>query len=72
MLRGAFGIQMIDGFGKRMIDVLNRGKSAAKKRSTEIDRASQADIIAEAPSLVIWQVGTNAVFRNNVPEYDVR
>jgi hypothetical protein len=23
----------------------------------------EPDVIAEAPSLVIWQVGTNAVFR---------
>ena len=67
MLRGAFGIQMIGGFGKRMIYVINRGVGG-EEASTEIDRL-QSDVIDEKPALVIWQVGTNAVFRNTVPDF---
>lgn len=62
MLRGAFGIQKIDGIGKRMINVINRGVGG-EEATTEL-RRMQADVIDEAPALVIWQVGTNAVFRN--------
>jgi hypothetical protein len=49
------------------IDVLNRGKG----NEEAIDELSRfdADIFAERPSLVIWQVGTNAVFHND--RYDV-
>ena len=67
MLRGAFGIQKIGGFGKRMINVINRGVGG-EEASTEIDRI-KSDVIDEAPVLVIWQVGTNAVFRNNEPDF---
>ena len=49
-----------------MIDVLNRGSRRSRKQ-TELPRFDP-DIFAEAPSLVIWQVGTNAVFRNK--EFD--
>lgn len=66
MLRNEFGIQMIDGFGKRMINVINRG-IGGEEATTEMRRI-QSDVIDEAPSLVIWQVGTNAVFRSN--EFD--
>jgi acyl-CoA thioesterase-1 len=62
MLRGAFGVQMIDRFGKRMINVINRG-IGGEEATTEMLRI-QSDVIDEAPALVIWQVGTNAVFRN--------
>lgn len=49
-------------FHDRMIDVLNRGVSG-QEATDELSRFDP-DIIEEAPALVIWQVGTNAVFRN--------
>lgn len=52
--------------GNARIDVLNRGKGG-EEANKELPRFD-SDIFAEAPSLVIWQVGTNAVFRNN--EFD--
>ena len=67
MLRGEFGVQMTSKFGKRMINVINRGVGG-EEASTELPRM-QSDVIDEAPALVIWQVGTNAVFRNTVPEF---
>jgi acyl-CoA thioesterase-1 len=66
MLRNEFGVQAIDGFGKRMINVINRGVGG-EEATTELLRI-QSDVIAEAPALVIWQVGTNAVFRSS--EFD--
>ena len=66
MLRNEFGIQFMDGFGKRMINVINRGVGG-EEATTEMLRI-QSDVIAEAPALVIWQVGTNAVFRSD--EFD--
>jgi hypothetical protein len=45
------------------IDVLNRGKGN-EEANDELPRFD-ADIFDEAPSLVIWQVGTNAVFHND-------
>jgi hypothetical protein len=48
------------------IDVINRGRGG-EEADRELPRF-QTDIFAEAPSLVIWQVGTNAVFRNT--EFD--
>jgi hypothetical protein len=47
----------------RLIDVVNRGVGG-QESPEELSRF-EGDVIAEAPSLVIWQVGTNAVFRNN-------
>jgi hypothetical protein len=44
------------------IDVLNRGRSG--EEAIEELRRFNADIFAERPSLVIWQVGTNAVFHS--------
>jgi lysophospholipase L1-like esterase len=67
MLRNEFGTQMTSEFGKRMINVINRGVGG-EEASTELPRM-QSDVIDEAPALVIWQVGTNAVFRNTVPEF---
>jgi GDSL-like lipase/acylhydrolase family protein len=68
MLRGAFGFQKTSKFGKRMINVFNRGVGG-EEASTELPRM-QSDVIDEAPALVIWQVGTNAVFRNTEePEF---
>jgi hypothetical protein len=66
MLRNEFGVQAVDGFGKRMINVINRGVGG-EEATTELLRI-QSDVIAEAPALVIWQVGTNAVFRSS--EFD--
>jgi lysophospholipase L1-like esterase len=45
----------------RMIDVLNRG-IGGQEAPEELDRM-QADVIDEKPALVIWQVGTNAVWQ---------
>jgi acyl-CoA thioesterase I len=49
-------------FYGRMIDVLNRG-IGGQEAPEELSRF-ESDVIAEAPALVIWQVGTNAVYRN--------
>jgi acyl-CoA thioesterase-1 len=48
-------------FRDRMIDVLNRGLGGQEAPS-ELSRF-EPDVVGEEPSLVIWQVGTNAVFR---------
>jgi acyl-CoA thioesterase-1 len=48
-------------FYGRMIDVLNRG-IGGQEAPEELSRF-ESDIIGEAPALVIWQVGTNAVYR---------
>lgn len=45
----------------RMIDVLNRGISG-QEAPEELARM-QSDVIDEKPALVIWQVGTNAVWQ---------
>jgi hypothetical protein len=52
-----------DRVPRPMIDVLNRGKGG-EEAGPELKRFD-TDVIAEAPSLVIWQVGTNAIFRND-------
>jgi acyl-CoA thioesterase-1 len=57
-----------DRFHHRMIDVLNRGASGQEAPS-EVSRF-EPDVFAEQPSLVIWQVGTNAVFRNVAFNFD--
>src|SRR6059058_6215859 len=44
------------------IDVINRGK--IREEAIEELVRFDADIFAEAPSLVIWRVGTNAVFHS--------
>ena len=44
------------------IDVVNRGRGG-EEANEELPRFD-ADIFAEKPSLVIWQVGTNAVFHD--------
>jgi acyl-CoA thioesterase I len=67
MLRNEFGTEMTSEFGKRMINVINRGVGG-EEATTELPRM-QSDVIDEAPALVIWQVGTNAVFRNTEPEF---
>jgi acyl-CoA thioesterase I len=45
-----------------MVDVLNRG-FGGQEAPEELSRF-ESDVIAEAPALVIWQVGTNAVFHD--------
>jgi acyl-CoA thioesterase-1 len=49
-------------FYGRMIDVLNRGISG-QESPEELSRL-ETDVIDEVPVLVVWQVGTNAVYRN--------
>ena len=49
-------------FPNLKIDVLNRGRGG--EEAIEELRRFDSDIFAEKPSLVIWQVGTNAVFHN--------
>jgi GDSL-like Lipase/Acylhydrolase family len=54
-------------FPNLKIDVLNRGKGG-EDAGEELARF-ESDVIAESPSLVIWQVGTNAIFHNyNIDE----
>jgi hypothetical protein len=49
-------------FPDLMIDVFNRGRGG-QEANEELLRF-ETDVLAEKPSLVIWQVGTNAVFHN--------
>jgi acyl-CoA thioesterase-1 len=53
-------------FYGRMIDILNRG-IGGQEAPEELSRF-ESDAIGEAPSLVIWQVGTNAVFHDYNPD----
>jgi hypothetical protein len=57
------------GFPDLKIDVLNRGRGG-EEAVEEVLRFDQ-DIFAEQPSLVIWQVGTNAVFHKKDKPYDL-
>jgi acyl-CoA thioesterase-1 len=50
----------------RLIDVTNRGISG-QEAPEEISRF-QPDVFDENPSLVIWQVGTNAVYKDYNPD----
>jgi acyl-CoA thioesterase-1 len=59
-------ILLREHFDDRVIEVLNRGVGG-EEATSELLRL-QRDVISERPSLVIWQVGTNAVFRND--EFD--
>ena len=58
-LRARFGEER---FPNLKIDVLNRGRGG--EEAIEELRRFDNDIFAEKRSLVIWQVGTNAVFHN--------
>ena len=49
-------------FSGRAIDVVNRG-TGGQESPEELSRF-ESDMLAEAPALVIWQIGTNAVFHN--------
>jgi hypothetical protein len=51
------------------MDVLNRGKGG--EEAIEELLRFDTDIFAEQPSLVIWQVGTNAVFHKKDKPYDL-
>jgi hypothetical protein len=51
------------------IDVLNRGRGG--EEAIEELRRFDADIFDEAPSMVIWQVGANAVFHEKYPIEEV-
>ena len=55
-------------FYGRQIDVLNRGVGG-QEAGDELSRF-ECDVFAEAPSLVIWQVGTNAVYRYKDYNFD--
>jgi hypothetical protein len=55
-------LAMRDRYPGRMIDVLNRG-IGGQEAPEELTRF-QDDVIAEGAALVIWQVGTNAIYRN--------
>src|ERR1700712_131585 len=57
------------GFRNLKIDVINRGKGG--EEAIEELKRFDADIFAEPPSLVIWQVGTNAVFHKKDMHYDL-
>jgi acyl-CoA thioesterase-1 len=48
----------------RMIDVVNRG-IGGQEAPEEFSRF-ESDVIAEAPTLTIWQVGTNAIFHKDL------
>ncbi len=58
-LRAKFGEER---FPNLKIDVLNRGKGG--EEAIEELLRFDSDVFAENPALVIWQVGTNAVFHN--------
>jgi GDSL-like Lipase/Acylhydrolase family len=53
----------------RAIDVINRGKSG--EEAPEEFKRLDHDVIGQAPVLVIWQVGTNAIFHDGYDLYDV-
>jgi hypothetical protein len=59
-LRVQYGIER---YPNLKIDVLNRG--VGDQEAVEELLRFDADIFAEKPSLVIWQVGTNAVFHKD-------
>jgi hypothetical protein len=56
-------LEMRKRFFRRMIGVLNKG-IGGEEAPVEFKRFKR-DVIDEAPSLVVWQVGTNAIFRPN-------
>jgi hypothetical protein len=57
-----------DRFPDLRIDVLNRGRGG--EEAIEELKRFDADIFAERPSLVVWQVGTNAVFHKESYDLD--
>src|SRR5260370_39865155 len=61
-------LELRDRFHGRMIDVLNRGVGG-QEVPDELSRF-EPDVIGEARALIIWQVGTNAVFRKEQYNFD--
>lgn len=57
-----FEMYLRRAYNNPRIDVINRGVGG-QEADDEVGRFA-ADIFAEMPSLVIWQVGTNAVFQH--------
>jgi hypothetical protein len=57
-----------DEYPDRRIDVLNRGMGGQEAKE-ELLRF-EIDIFAHKPAMVIWQVGTNAVFHNDKYKVD--
>jgi hypothetical protein len=55
--------QYQERFPRVKLDVLNRGKGG--EEAPDERQRFENDVFAESPSLVIWQVGTNAIFRKN-------
>jgi acyl-CoA thioesterase I len=55
-------------FYGRMIDIINRGIGG--QESPEQLARFESDVIAEAPALVIWQVGTNAIYHKDSYNFD--
>jgi lysophospholipase L1-like esterase len=53
-------------FFGRLIDVINRG-IGGQEAPEELSRF-ESDVLGDAPALVIWQVGTNAVLRDYNPD----
>ena len=60
-----------DKYANQRVEVINRGVGG-EEAPKELDRTS-CDVIAVKPSLVIWQMGTNAVWQSkedNPPSHD--
>jgi lysophospholipase L1-like esterase len=51
-----------DAYANQRIDVINRGVSG-EEAPKELERMER-DVIVETPDLVIWQMGTNAVWQS--------
>jgi hypothetical protein len=58
-------VALRERFPNLTIDVLNRGKNGEEAQD-EVKRFDR-DILGESPLLVIWQVGTNAVYHRDDP-----
>jgi acyl-CoA thioesterase I len=59
-------LSLRERFPDRMIDVVNRG-IGGQEAPSELARFG-SDVLGEAPVLVIWQVGTNAIYHRD--DYD--
>lgn len=62
-------LEMRKKFVGRMIGVLNKGLGG-QEAPDELDRFDR-DVISEAPALLIWQVGTNAIFHGTPDPVEV-
>jgi lysophospholipase L1-like esterase len=64
-------VSLREKYANQRIDVINRGVGG-EEAPMELARMNR-DVIAEKPSVVIWQMGTNAVWQSkedNPPSYD--